>query len=99
MDGIRHLFIAPEELITKLWIVPVSIMGVLFPAFAERLATDPPRAVTLFAKGAICTFAAVFPLALIAAAMAREGLTLWLRRAHRRSQHGGVAVAGGRRTD
>ncbi|MFZ0890060.1 MAG: flippase, partial [Candidatus Binataceae bacterium] len=71
-------FIAPEELITKLWIVPVSIMGVLFPAFAERLATDPSRAVTLFAKGAICTFAAVFPLALIAAAMAREGLTLWL---------------------
>lgn len=71
-------FIAPEEMIIKVWIVPVSIMGVLFPAFAERLATEPSRAVTLFADGAMCTFAAVFPFTLIAAALAREVLTLWL---------------------
>ncbi len=29
---------APYEIVTRLWLIPAALAGVLFPAFAERLA-------------------------------------------------------------
>jgi len=71
-------YTTPYEVITKVWIIPLSLVGVLFPAFANTLSSDRPRAVVLFGRGVNYTFLAVFPITLLIVTLAHEGLNLWL---------------------
>ncbi|HEV2170949.1 MAG TPA: flippase [Candidatus Binatus sp.] len=68
----------PQQLAGKLLIVPASLSSVLFPAFASTLQESPGRAIQMFERGAKCVFLVLFPLALVAALLAPEFLTLWL---------------------
>ena len=71
-------YTTPYEVITKIWIIPLSLAGVLFPAFASSLSSDRSRAVVLFGRGVNYTFLAVFPITLLIVMLAHEGLNLWL---------------------
>lgn len=71
-------YATPYEIITKLWILPGALLGVLFPAFAASLVQDRDRTATLFRQGVNSMFLALFPLTLLTVVFAREGLTLWL---------------------
>ena len=66
------------EVVTKLWIIPSALMGVLFPAFAAALVQDRARATRLFDRAVNYIFLSLFPVVLIIVTLAREGLTLWL---------------------
>ena len=71
-------YATPYEVVTKLLIIPVALMGVLFPAFATALAQDQVRAARLYGRSVIYVFLLLFPAVLIIVTFAREGLTLWL---------------------
>lgn len=71
-------YVTPYELATKLWLVPTSILGVLFPAFAATFAHDRTRTVALFDRAIRAIFLIMFPVALVIITLAREGMGLWL---------------------
>jgi O-antigen/teichoic acid export membrane protein len=71
-------YVTPYELITKLWLIPGSIAGVVFPAVAATLAQDRGRATGILFGAVRANVAALFPAVLILAAFAPEGLHLWL---------------------
>lgn len=72
-------YAAPFDAITKLWLVPSALAGVLFPAFSEALAVENrDRAILLYEQSLASTFAILFPLILGTILFAHEGLRLWL---------------------
>lgn len=71
-------YATPYEIVTRLWIIPNAIVGVLFPAFSSALTGDRDRAARLFERGVSYILLLMLPFALIVTAFAPEGLTLWL---------------------
>jgi O-antigen/teichoic acid export membrane protein len=71
-------YVTPYSVVTYLLLVPSAIAGVLFPAFTTSFVQDPDRTQRLFARGVKYVFLAIFPLALLIVALARQGLELWL---------------------
>lgn len=71
-------YATPYELVTKLWIIPGAIVGVLFPAFATSYVKDRQRTALLFVRGTKYVFLALFPVTLTIVAFAHEGLSFWL---------------------
>lgn len=68
-------YTAPYEVVTRLWLIPAALTGVLFPAFA---AASPERALLLYRAGLNSVILTVFPLVLAAVLYAPEWLRLWL---------------------
>lgn len=71
-------YATPYEVITKLWLVPAAIAGVLFPAFAVHSKVVSDEAARLFVTGLKWVFFFVFPPTLLAVIFAVEGLQAWL---------------------
>jgi O-antigen/teichoic acid export membrane protein len=71
-------YATPYEMITKLWIIPTALMGVLFPALSTALVSDRQRASRLFRRGVAYTFALMFPVVLAVVTLADPGLNAWL---------------------
>ena len=71
-------YATPYEVVTKLWIIPGALMGVMFPAFAAALVKDRAHAARLYARTVNYIFLSLFPVALIIVTFSHEGLTLWL---------------------
>lgn len=71
-------YATPWEAVTKLLIIPLAIVGVLFPAFSTGFTQDRARTRLLFFRGVKYTFLTMFPFLLIVIVFAREGLTLWV---------------------
>src|SRR4029077_8305275 len=66
------------EVVIRLTIIPVALMGVLFPAFSTCLVQDRTRAVMLFDRGVNYIFLTLFPLTLAIVTLAKEVLEIWL---------------------
>ena len=72
-------YAAPFDAVTKLWLIPSALAGVLFPAFSEALAVDNhDRASSLHEQSIASTLVILFPLILVIVLFAPEGLRLWL---------------------
>ncbi len=71
-------YTTPYDVVTRTMVVPTALVGVLFPAFSTVLTQDRARSARLYGRGLNFIFLAMFPLALVIVALAREGLTLWL---------------------
>jgi O-antigen/teichoic acid export membrane protein len=71
-------YATPYEVITKLWLVPAAISGVLFPLFAVHARPHSHEGSRLLALGLKWVFLLVFPWTLIAVTFAHEGLAAWL---------------------
>ncbi len=69
---------APFDLLARLSIIPASVTGVLFPAFAVSLIQNPDRTALLASRGIKYVFLAMFPIILVTVTFAPEGLRLWL---------------------
>lgn len=68
----------PYEIVTKLWVLPAALAGVLFPAFAMHVREDAQEAGRLLALGIKWVFLLVFPLTLLVVVFAFDGLAAWL---------------------
>ncbi|HUK46113.1 MAG TPA: flippase [Terriglobales bacterium] len=72
-------YTAPFDAVTKLWLIPAALAGVLFPAFSEALAVENrERAISLYERSIASTLALLFPVILGIVLFAHEGLLLWL---------------------
>lgn len=71
-------YVAPYEVVTKLWVIPAAISGVLFPLFARKWQTEPQHAASILNKGMAYTLILLFPAAMLIAIIANEWLSVWL---------------------
>lgn len=71
-------YTAPYEAVTKLWLIPAALTGVLFPAFASAWVLDPSRAARLFTQGVKYTLLLIYPATMVFVALGHEGIGFWL---------------------
>ncbi|HEY4215969.1 MAG TPA: flippase [Gemmatimonadaceae bacterium] len=71
-------YVTPYELVTKLFLIPAAILGVLFPALATVFSSDRTRAVSLVDRCVRVILIALFPATLVMVLLAHEGLTFWV---------------------
>ena len=71
-------YTTPYDLISRLGILTMPIVSVVFPAFAASFDVDRPRAGRLFDWSVRAVASLIFPATLVLAVFAREALTLWL---------------------
>jgi O-antigen/teichoic acid export membrane protein len=71
-------YATPYEVVTKIWVVPSALVGVMFPAFSTTFVRDVNRTGLLFGRAVKIIFLALFPVTLLIVAFAGDGLNLWL---------------------
>ena len=68
----------PYEIVTRLWIIPGAVTGVLFPIIAGRFLVDRFRAVAAYERAMKTVFFALLPVVAFLFLFAEEGLKWWL---------------------
>ena len=71
-------YATPYEVVTKLWLIPGSLLGVMFPAFSTSFVQDRHRAALLYGRSVKYLLLVLFPVVLLIVVFARDGLRLWL---------------------
>jgi O-antigen/teichoic acid export membrane protein len=71
-------YVAPNQVIFKLLVIPASIAGVLFPLFSQVWQKDPVHSARLLKQGFSYTLILLFPLCVLLVFFANEWLSLWL---------------------
>src|SRR5438046_7607495 len=66
------------EVVTKFWLLPGALMGVMFPAFSTGFEQDRERTALLFGRSVKSVFLVLFPIMVCTVALAQDGLKLWL---------------------
>lgn len=72
------VYVTPQELVTKLWIVPGALTAVLFPTFAAQVARGERGERALFDKAVDALLLAMLPITCALALFAHEALALWI---------------------
>jgi O-antigen/teichoic acid export membrane protein len=73
-------YATPYEVVTKLFVIPSALVGVLFPAFSATFMNQPDLSKKLFLKGNKFIFIFLYPIVLLIITFAYEGMDLWLGR-------------------
>jgi O-antigen/teichoic acid export membrane protein len=71
-------YTTPYEMVSKLWLIPSSLVAVMFPAFSTSFARDPNRTALLYGRTMKYLLLALFPVILVIVVFAQDGLRLWL---------------------
>jgi O-antigen/teichoic acid export membrane protein len=77
LAAVAH-YVTPYEVITKLLVIPVALLGAVFPAFAETFASNRGQMERIYERTLRAVLLVMFPLVLVGVAFAREGLSLWV---------------------
>jgi O-antigen/teichoic acid export membrane protein len=71
-------YAAPYEAVTKFWLIPGALMGVMFPAFSTSSIQDRGHMALLFDRSVKYLLLVLFPLVLLIVVLAHDGLRIWL---------------------
>lgn len=71
-------YATPYELVTKFWLLPGALMGVMFPAFSASFAQDRNRTALLLGRSVKSVLLMLFPITLCTIVLAQDGLKIWL---------------------
>jgi O-antigen/teichoic acid export membrane protein len=71
-------YATPYEVVTKLWLIPGALVGVMFPAFSTSSIRDRNRMALLFGRSVRYLFLVLFPVVLLIVVLAQDSLKLWL---------------------
>jgi O-antigen/teichoic acid export membrane protein len=71
-------YATPFEVVSKLWLVPAALMGVMFPAFSMTFVQDRARTAVLYDRSIKLLFFCLFPVIITVIVLAHDGLKLWL---------------------
>lgn len=77
LAAVAH-YVTPYEVVTKLLVIPVALLGAVFPAFAETFASNRGQMERIYERTMRAVVLVMFPLVLVAVALAEEGLSLWI---------------------
>ena len=71
-------YTVPYDVLTRLWVFPSAMQGVLFPAFATMLRQGSGRVVPVFDRSSTVNMLLMTPPFVAVMLLAREGLELWV---------------------
>lgn len=71
-------YVTPFEVVSKLLVLPQSMMAALFPAFASGYVSDRERSALLFERALRAVVLLMFPMLFAIVLFAHEGLSLWV---------------------
>ncbi len=71
-------YATPYEMVTKLWLLPGALLGVMFPAFSTSSVQDRNRTALLYGRSVKYLLLVLFPMILLVIVLAQDGLRLWL---------------------
>jgi O-antigen/teichoic acid export membrane protein len=71
-------YATPYEVVTKLWIIPAAITGVLFPNFSMKYVTDKKYAISLLNKSTKYVSLLLLPVIMVLIIFSDNILTIWL---------------------
>jgi O-antigen/teichoic acid export membrane protein len=71
-------YATPQEIVTKLWIVPGAVTAVLFPAFAAQVAKQDGSAWVLFDRAVAALFLVLLPITVALCLFAHPLLGWWI---------------------
>jgi O-antigen/teichoic acid export membrane protein len=71
-------YATPSELVAKFWLIPGSLLGVMFPAFSTSFVQNRDRAAFLYGRSVKYLGLILVPLTLLVVVLAQDGLKLWL---------------------
>jgi O-antigen/teichoic acid export membrane protein len=74
-------YAAPQEVISKLTVVPMTIGAVIFPAFSAASALKSGQVTALFEKMSMYSYIALLPVTFAGAAFAPQWMSLWMGQA------------------
>jgi O-antigen/teichoic acid export membrane protein len=66
------------DAITKLWLVPAALLGVMFPAFSMTFMQDRARTAVLYERSVKLLLVSLFPIIVSVIVLAESGLRLWI---------------------
>jgi O-antigen/teichoic acid export membrane protein len=71
-------YTVPYDVLTRLWVLPTAIQGVLFPAFASMHEQKSPRVVAVFKRSSEATLLLMTPPVMAGILLTFEALRLWV---------------------
>ena len=71
-------YATPFDVITKLWLVPAALLGVMFPAFTMTFMQDRARTGVLYERSVKVLLFCLFPVTVSVIVLGNSGLRLWL---------------------
>jgi O-antigen/teichoic acid export membrane protein len=71
-------YATPYELVTRFWLIPSALVGVMFPAFSTGFVGDRHRTARLYGRSVKYLLLVSFPIILFIVVFAQDGLKLWL---------------------
>lgn len=71
-------YATPNEIITKIWIIPGALTAVLFPRFTQEMYRHPASAWALMGRSVEAIFCATLPITLLLALFAHEVIAVWI---------------------
>lgn len=71
-------YVTPYEVVTRFWVLPTAVVGVLYPALTTAFAADEARLVRLFGRAVDGLLLVMLPPLALVVLFAPEGLALWL---------------------
>lgn len=71
-------YTVPYDVLTRLWVLPTAIQGVLFPAFASMHELKSPRMVSVFKRSSEATLMLMTPPVVASILLTYEALRLWV---------------------
>jgi O-antigen/teichoic acid export membrane protein len=71
-------YATPFDMISKLWLVPAALLGVMFPAFTMTFVQDRARTAVLYDRSVKLLLFCLFPIIVSVIVLANDGLRLWL---------------------
>jgi O-antigen/teichoic acid export membrane protein len=77
MSAVAH-YVTPYEVVTKLAVIPAAVLGAMFPAFAAAFSSDREHMIHLYDRALRTVVLLIFPVILIAIALAPDGMRIWM---------------------
>jgi O-antigen/teichoic acid export membrane protein len=71
-------YTVPYDVLTRLWVVPTAVQGVLFPAFALMRGSGSPRLVEVFSRSINGTLLVMLPILVAGTLLPFEALRVWV---------------------
>lgn len=71
-------YATPFDVVTKLFIIPYAVSGVLFPAFSTTLVSDPEQSRALYRRAWKLLALAMAPMSVVLILFAKIGLKTWI---------------------
>jgi O-antigen/teichoic acid export membrane protein len=71
-------YTTPYEFVTRILVLPMALVSVIFPAFAETYIQNKKHAVRLYAQSVKYIVLCMFPVIVAVVLFAQDGMTVWL---------------------